>query len=88
VRVTNVVVVDPEVKCSGKSCGRASLGDATTPLIMDDGIYRWWSDAELTAGQCLASVTGVLHRNTFDGEPILLLPRSAADVDAAEGTCE
>ena len=88
VRLENVRVVEPEVLCEGQQCGRASIGSAGTPLIIEDDIYRWWQDANLAAGQCLASVTGVLHRNTFDGTPIVLMPRKAADVDTSAGSCD
>lgn len=77
VKVENVAVVNPDL-----GHGDFSIGTAGSPVIVDDDMFKFTP----TAGQCLGSVTGVLSRNIFDGN-ITLLPRSAADVDDAPGTC-
>lgn len=71
VRIENVTVVsDSEVG------GQFTVGDAGAPLFVDNDMFSFTP----TAGQCLSSITGVMHRNIQDGHPSIL-PRDAADID-------
>jgi hypothetical protein len=79
---TLVTIEDVEVVATDLGHGKFSVGDATTPLIVDDDIYGY--DLP-TAGDCYASVTGIMHYNIYDGHRSLL-PRSAADLQTG-GTC-
>jgi hypothetical protein len=66
-----------------------SIGDGTVELIIDDVIFRYRDGNDVTVGQCLSSIVGIVHRDIFgdnDNVPILL-PRSIDDVDATPGTC-
>ncbi len=66
-----------------------SVGDGTVELIIDDVIFRYRDGNDVTVGQCLSSIVGIVHRDIFgdnDNVPILL-PRRIEDVDATPGTC-
>ncbi len=84
VTINNVKVVskpDPGMRYSW------TLGAAGAALTADQDIFRVQPDA-LTDGQCLASVTGIMHYNSFvDPARVSFLPRSAADIDTAVGVC-
>lgn len=70
VEVTNVQVVNPD-----ENFGKFSVGATSDKLIVDDTIYRHTTGA----GQCFASIRGVMDYNGTDVHRSLL-PRSAADV--------
>jgi hypothetical protein len=84
VRLENVAVVRPDA-----GTNEFSIGVTAAELIVDDIIFRYLAENTVEAGQCLSSITGIMHRDTFDdfGGQATILPRSAADIDAASGTC-
>jgi hypothetical protein len=84
VRLENVSVVQPSA-----GANEFSIGDAQAELIVDDVIFRYLEENTVEEGQCLSSITGIMHRDTFNdfGGQATVLPRSAADIDAAPGTC-
>jgi hypothetical protein len=78
VTLQNISVVDASLMF-----GKVEIGESATPLIMDDDLVGL---PMLDTGDCLTSVTGVMHWNTIDDHRSLL-PRSAADVDLTPGIC-
>jgi hypothetical protein len=71
VRIENVTVIsDSEVG------GQFTVGDSGAPLFVDNDMFSFTP----AAGQCLSSITGVMHRNIQDGHASIL-PRDAADID-------
>ncbi len=70
-----VTLQNVEVTVAPNQFGVFFVGDGTTELMVDNDIF----EHEATLNECFATLTGIMHRNTFDG-PINILPRSAADV--------
>jgi hypothetical protein len=67
-----------------------TVTNGTSDLVVDDDIFRY---VDVEEGQCL-NITGIMHYNTFDESQdgglaphIVVLPRSAAEVDTTTG-CE
>jgi hypothetical protein len=81
VTIENVPVVNADF-----GFGQFSVGDAAAELVVGDDIFAYLDGNKLTNGQCLAAITGVMHRNIRDGH-VIILPRDAADIDDAAGTC-
>jgi hypothetical protein len=82
-----VTIPDVPVVSADEGFGQWSIGLAATKLLVDDFIVDILEDVTLANGDCLTSVAGVMHRNTFDDHPVLL-PRDLDDVDATAGACD
>ena len=66
-----------------------SIGVGKAVLGVDDVIFRYRTDNDVTVGQCFSSITGIVHRDIFGdfASAPILLPRSVEDLDATPGTC-
>ena len=77
VTIENVAVVTPP-----DDFGLFVVGDGTSQLAVDADIFEY----PATDAECLASVTGIMHRDVFGGA-LAIEPRSADDVITGR-TCD